>query len=242
MFANTVFTKMNLNDCLSVVAKEYRKLSGKSMPAEIVLIGGASVLANYGFRDVTYDVDALIVASSAMKQAVNRVGDRLGLPNGWLNMDFKATKSYSDKLIEVSKYYKTFSNIVTVRTVSDEYLIAMKLMSGRQYKSDLSDIAGILQAHQKCGDPITKERVSHAVEKLYAGWDEIPQTSREFFYYIFDNGDYNLIYSEVLENEKNAKKALLEFEEQYPQTLNEENIHTVLAQAKRKRESQKPSQ
>jgi len=100
------------------------------MPAEIILIGGASVLANYGFRDATYDVDAVTLASSVMKQAVNRVADKLGLPSGWLNMDFKETKSYSTVLIEISVYYKTFSNILTVRTVDAEYLVAMKLMSG----------------------------------------------------------------------------------------------------------------
>ena len=41
------------------------------MPAEITLIGGASILVNYGFRASTYDVDALIQASSAMKDAIN---------------------------------------------------------------------------------------------------------------------------------------------------------------------------
>lgn len=65
-----------------------------------------------------------------MKQAVNNVGDRLDLPNGWLNTDFMKTKSYSSKLREHSVYYKTFSNVLTVRTVTAEYLIAMKLMAG----------------------------------------------------------------------------------------------------------------
>lgn len=34
---------------LKELAKEFRKLNGKTMPAEIILIGGAAVLANYGF-------------------------------------------------------------------------------------------------------------------------------------------------------------------------------------------------
>ncbi|MDR1538025.1 MAG: hypothetical protein LBU32_08510 [Clostridiales bacterium] len=88
-----------------------------------------------GFREMTYDMDAIIVESTAMKEAINRVGDKFGLPNGWLNTDFKRITSYSDKLFEVSVYYKTFSNIVTVRTIAAEYLIAMKLMSGRRYKN-----------------------------------------------------------------------------------------------------------
>lgn len=39
-------------------------------PAEIVLVGDAAILVNYGFREMTYDIDAVITASSAMKGAV----------------------------------------------------------------------------------------------------------------------------------------------------------------------------
>lgn len=39
-------------------------------------------IANYGFREMTYDIDAVITASSARMEAVNAVGDRLSLPNG----------------------------------------------------------------------------------------------------------------------------------------------------------------
>jgi len=113
----------------------------------------------------------------------------------------------------------------------------MKLMSGRQYKNDLSDIAGILSEHQKRGEPIAREAVDGAVEKLYGGWMDIPQTSRDFIQYIFDNGDYGAIYTEVLVSDQSAKKALLDFEEQYPNTLNEENINTIIEQAKRKKEN-----
>ena len=44
------FTKQNLDTYLKELAKEFRKLNGKDMPAEIILIGGAAILANYGFR------------------------------------------------------------------------------------------------------------------------------------------------------------------------------------------------
>ena len=76
------FTKESIDLYLKEVAKEYRKQAGKKMPAELVLIGGASVLINYGFRNMTTDIDALIQAASAIKEAINRVGDRYGLPNG----------------------------------------------------------------------------------------------------------------------------------------------------------------
>ena len=67
------FTKDNLENYLKELAKEYRKLVGKDMPAEIVLVGGAAILTNYGFRDMTTDVDAIIHAASSMKDAINKV-------------------------------------------------------------------------------------------------------------------------------------------------------------------------
>ena len=236
MSINSPFTKKNLNTCLSALAKEFRKLNGKNMPAEIILIGGASVLANYGFRDVTYDVDAVINASSAMKEAVNRVGDKLGLPNGWMNMDFKTTRSYSDKLNEVSVYYKTFSNILTVRTVAAEYLIAMKLMSGRQYKNDLSDIVGILLEHQERGSPILREAVDSAVTILYGGWADIPKASFVFIDDAFRGGDCKIIYAQIRENEQNAKAAVLAFEGRGQHTRDEASIDAIIEQARRKRQ------
>ena len=56
------FTKENLDQYLKELAKEFRKRNGKSVSAEIILIGGASVLINYGFREMTYDMDAIINA------------------------------------------------------------------------------------------------------------------------------------------------------------------------------------
>jgi len=239
MSIETPFTRENLDAYLKELAKEFRKLNGSAMPAEIILIGGAAILANYGFREMTYNIDAVIFASSAMKEAVNRVGDKLGLPNGWLNTDFKRTKSYSDKLSEVSVYYKTFSHILTVRTVAAEYLIAMKLMSGRQYKNDLSDVAGILWEHEKSGKPIARKAIGEAVAMLYRDHPELPAASKKFIDDAFASGDYERVYQDIRESENQSKEILLDFEQDYPNTLKAENIDTVLEQAKRKKQKDK---
>ncbi|MCL2158673.1 MAG: DUF6036 family nucleotidyltransferase [Oscillospiraceae bacterium] len=210
-------------------------MNGKQMLAEIILIGGAAILANYGFRELTYDIDAVITASSAMKEAINRVGDRLGLPNGWLSADFKKTTSYSDKLFEISIPYKTFSNILTIRTVAAEYLIAMKLMSGRKYKNDLSDIAGILWEHEKSGKPITPEMVENSVTLLYGGWELIPQSSKIIIDAAFASGDYETLYLQHRESEMQSHEILTNFEKSYPGELKNENIDMILEQAKRKK-------
>ena len=102
------FTKENLDYYLKELAKEFRKRNGKNTPAEIVLVGGAAILANYGFREMTYDIDAVITASSAMKEAVNTVGDRLGLPNGWLNQALRI------QVLIALNYRNTLSIIVPI--------------------------------------------------------------------------------------------------------------------------------
>lgn len=75
---------------------------------------------------MTTDVDAIIQAASSMKDAANKVGDRNGLPNGWLNTDFMKTESYTPKLVEYSVYYKKFYGVLEARTITAEYLIAME--------------------------------------------------------------------------------------------------------------------
>ena len=228
------FTKDNIDTYLKELAKEYRKLVGKNMPAEIILIGGASVLVNYGFRDMTTDIDALIQAASSMKDAINRVGDRYDLPNGWLNADFMNTASYSPKLIEFAEYYKTYSNVLEIRTVSAEYLIAMKLRSGRLYKSDLSDVLGILAEHEKRGNSITLEQIQKAAVNLYGDWKAIPVVSREYIRVVMERGNFQELYAETLSSERETKARLVQFEQSYPGVLDENNVDSVTESIQRK--------
>jgi len=227
------FTKDNIDLYFKELGKEFRKLNGTNMRAEIVLIGGGAVLANYDFRDMTTDMDAIIRASSVMKEAILRVSDKYSLPHDWLNADFKRTDSFSDRLEEVSVYYKTFSNIMEVRTVAAEYLIAMKLMSGRQYKNDLSDIAGILWEHKKRGSSITKAAIDSAVLKLY-GQEPLPDTTKHLLDDIFKVEDYEGDYAKFREREKDAKSILLKFDKENPGELKGENINSIIEQMRQR--------
>ena len=228
------FTKENIDMYLKEVAKEYRKQIGKNMPAEMVLIGGASVLVNYGFRDMTTDIDAMIQAASVMKDVINRVGDRYHLPSGWLNQDFILTDSYSPRLIEFSEYYKTYSNVLTIRTIAAEYLIAMKLRSGRQYKSDLSDVLGVLAEHEKTENPITMERIQKAVSDLYGGWSVLPETSQNFIFNVMQDGNFTEMYEQAIIGEKETKELLIRFEQDYPGTAKEENVNEIAENLQKK--------
>lgn len=224
---NIEFTKDNIDTYLKEVAKEYRKTVGKGMPAELILIGGASVLLNYGFRNMTTDIDAMIRAASGMKDAINRVGDKFNLPPGWLNEDFQHTDSYTPKLAEFSKYYRTYSNVLSIRTVASEYLIAMKLRSGRQYKSDLSDILGILAEHERRNSLIDLEQIKRAVVDLYGDWSALPELSQKFIENVMANGDFERLYELTIQGEQEARTLLVQFEENYPGVTTENNIDSI---------------
>lgn len=239
MSTDIVFTKENLDACLSRFAKEFRKLNGTKVSAEIVLIGGAAVLANYGFRDMTYDIDAIIQASSSMKDAINRVGDEMGLPNGWLNSDFTKTKSYSPKLLQYSEYYKRFGYVLEVRTVSGGYLVAMKLMSGRKYKNDISDVIGILKEQKEIGKPLTLEKIQTAACDLYDSWDNLPRESKDLITDIMRYEQYEALYEQYRNNERMVKESLIDFEKKYPGVTNTDNVNDIIRNLKKRKEQER---
>lgn len=235
MFVNKPFTKENLDIYLKELAKEFRKKNGTKMPAEIILIGGASILINYGFREMTYDIDAIIKSSGVMKDAINVVGDKLELPVGWLNTDFVNIKSYTPRLIGHSKYYKTFANVLQIRTVSAEYLVAMKLMAGRQYKNDLSDIVGVLIEQEERNNPLCFDTIKKAIVDLYDSYDKIPEDSRTFIEAIYQKDDLHEFYNKCKKIEEENKDNLVDFQEDYPGVLNVDNLEYILKAARAKK-------
>ena len=208
MSHDIAFKNENIDNYLKALAKEYRKLSGKKMPAEIIIVGGASTLINYGFRENTYDIDTIMQSSSAMKDAISNISNSMNLKPSWINSDFIKTKSYSPKLIQYSKYYKTFSNIVQFRTVTGECLIAMKLMSARQFKNDLSDIVDIIK-------------------------ENLPDFSKCFIENLYTS--FNISYEETREKEVANKKLLIDFDDNYPNILNEANVDDMLEKLNKKK-------
>lgn len=229
------FTKGNIDSFLREIAKEYRKRGGKGMPAEIILIGGAAVLVRYNFRDMTTDIDGIIEAASTVKDAINCVRDRHNLASDWLNEDFKRTDSYTVKLLEFAKFYKSFSNgALCVRTIDREYLIAMKLRAGRQYKNDLSDVIGILSEHEKKGDHITLEHIRKAAFDLYGEWDAIPEASRNFIENVINLGNFDSQYENVRAGERETKQLLSKFRRDYPEAVKESGTSEIIERVQEK--------
>lgn len=235
MLSDKPFRKEDLDLYLKELAKEFRKRNGKTIPAEITLIGGASILINYGFREMTYDMDAIMDAASSIRDAITVVGDRYSLPHGWINDDFMKTDSYTPRIVQYSRYYRTYSNIMTIRTVTGEYLVAMKLRSGRQYKFDLSDIIGILWEHEKNRDPLSLERIKKAVEDLYGSYDVLSENMKQFVEKAVRDGKYKETYARVRRAEAENKENLLEYQEEKPGVINDDNVNDIIAALRRKK-------
>ena len=171
----------------------------------------------------------------------NRTGDKFGLPNGWLNTDFMRTKTFSPKLIEHSVYYKTFSNVLTIRTITAEYMIAMKLMAGRKYKNDLSDVIGILKWHKDHDTPLSIEQIKAAVEILYGSWSALPPFSIDFIEQAMAKENFSEAFQKIRNSETENKAVLQNFESNYPGVLSENNLDEILRRARQKIQDQKNS-
>lgn len=213
---------------LKELAKEFKRITGRKTSAEIIIVGGGSVLLNYDFRMNSVDVDAFNTYESAIKDAAKLVADKYNLSQQWLNDDFKKTPSYSPRLRQYSSYYKTFSNVLEIRTISREYLVAMKMVSGRKYKNDLSDILGILYYHYKNNDEITYQQIEKAVENLYGNFDRIKCDVVEFVKTAIENKTFVDGYNLQKEAEQSIKENLIQFEEKYENVLSENNIDDII--------------
>ena len=232
-------TKENFNECMKDLGKLYRKMYGKEFHAEIILIGGGAVLAGYGFRELTYDVDAILKLAPGIKEIASNVADKYGLERNWLNDDFTKTTSYTEKLVEKSQHYRQFSNVLNIRVVSAEYLVAMKLMSGREYKYDMSDVIGIIKEHNERSNPLDKSEILKAFQELYGDSSAMPLVSQELLNEAFEYNDLGLLYRKYREVEEQNKSLLTDFETKYPKAINAENLTSILDGLKQKQQTRK---
>lgn len=130
--------------------------------------------------------------------------------------------------------------MLRVRTVSAEYLIVMKLMAGRQYKNDLSDVVGILLEQQNNGKKIHLDDIKRVADELYGGYDKIPESSRIFIEATYQNLDLEELYKKIREEERQNKDILLEFQDHYPEVLNGDNLADILKAAKARKNAAFP--
>ena len=227
------FSKESIDIYLKKLSKVYKKLSAGRMPAEIILVGGSAIAVNYSFRQSSTDIDAIIQAPDVMRDAIFRIRDEDNLPNDWINSDFTKTASFSPMLRLYSKHYRTFYNVVEVRTITGAFLIAMKMRSGRIYKHDLSDIIGILiEENEKRMKPIDITEIRDACEKLYGKnrYDTMPAASRKLIENAVNLNIQELrnLYQQQAETEAENCRLLVQSEAENPGILNSENLTEIV--------------
>lgn len=209
MSYNEKITNENIDEILKSFAKEQRKLS-KNVDIDIIIIGGGAIVINYGFRGMTQDLDIIKPNKLlSIKEAAHKVADKFNLPNNWINDDFKTTTSYSPNLVKYAQYYRTFSNYIHFYTIKDEYLIAMKMVSSRDFKFDMSDIVGIIMENKE----ITFEKIKQAIINLYENIDIVNDDTLLLVKDLLNIPRENLpaVYENVVkEEEKNRENKMKE--------------------------------
>ena len=229
----TKIDKVKLDNYFNELAKIYKKKSHGYI-FEFILVGEASILVNYNFRDVTNDIDAYYLPSADIKDAIKIVSEKFGIDSKWINNDFQKTKSYSNKLSEFSTFYKSYKEIINVRTIKDEYLIAMKLMSGRIYKNDISDIIGIIISNKNNGKDVTYDMIDKSIKNLYGSWDGVDKDIIKILDDILSTNNLEELYNKTISEEQNSRQSLIEFDEKYNNAINEANVKEILKLLKKK--------
>ena len=235
----TLITKENAYPILKAFAKEYKKQNGTSVPVELVIVGGGSILLNYGFREVTQDLDIMVQSMSLVKNVSYRIADLYNLPDNWLNTDFMHTASYSDKLREVSKHFCSFNNgSLEFRTVNGEYLIAMKMVSAREYRNDISDVVGILIYMKNESEDFSMDRINHAIDFLYGKRENV--IKEEVYNKVKEYAKWSVAelekeYHVLTQMEKQTKQELIDINEKYQGVVKEESIDKVIEGLRRRK-------
>ncbi len=112
----------------------------------------------------------------------------------------------------------------------------MKLVSGRRYKADLSDIVGVLYAHQLAGDPISFPMIDKAMIDLYGSWDKVDDYSRSILEKALTSPDLKMLFETQMTEELQAKESILEIDRKYPDLVNADNINDIIEQARKKKQ------
>jgi hypothetical protein len=107
---------------------------------EVCIYGGAVMMLAYHSRDMTKDVDAIIQPSALGWKLARRVGDELGLPEGWINDDVKMFVAPTERTRPLP--WDAPGIALTAPTAG--YLLAMKALACRQplpgFQGDLDDL------------------------------------------------------------------------------------------------------
>ena len=124
-------------------------LAARGQNAQLFVVGGAAMALAYDARRTTRDIDAAFEPSTVVREITAVIGRNHGLQNDWLNDAAKGFMPGNDE----SPRTVFASNSLLVQVPSPEYLLAMKIHSGRGQRDiddavHLYNIAGYTDAEQ----------------------------------------------------------------------------------------------
>lgn len=224
--SNGLLDKQTIEKAFKELGYLIRKRTNGNAYCELIVVGGASILLNYGFRLTTSDIDCSDEYKVLMNDLISFVASKYNLPEYWINSNFTNTKSYSVNLKRVSSHYKSYGNgVLEIRTIKDLYLLAMKIVSGRKYKNDYSDILGIISIMTEKKMMINKELLDKAIIELYGTHDVIDIDAYDFALEVIKNPN-KYHYSEIVDIEKTNLKTI---KMSVHTNMNQEELEYVLS-------------
>lgn len=131
------FTRGRIIAALEALGQD---LADQGVHGQVFIVGGAAMALAYSTRRVTKDIDAVFEPKKAIYDAAERVAERLGLPENWLNDGVKGFLPGPDTDARPLPELQG----IEVTTASPRYLLAMKLLAMR-FGEDDDDIMVLLR-------------------------------------------------------------------------------------------------
>lgn len=82
----------------------------------------------------------------------------------------------------------------------------MKLVAGRNYKRDLSDIVGIVQRIRQSGRDVSWNDIDFAMKELYGGWDLVDDLMSHYVELVLEQEDLTTMYLTLTELEDRNRR------------------------------------
>ena len=151
-------------------------LRERRVAGEIAVFGGAAIVLGFDFRAATQDVDTMITQGHGqVVKAQQEVGAELGLPPNWLNEQGTSYLSRHNDFRLFKTYPSEGQFGLRVLMAIPQYLLAMRLLSLRQYGHDVQDI---VQLARQLGCT-TVEDLLHLVKHYYPDEQVLPEKIAE---------------------------------------------------------------
>ena len=143
------------------------KLEKENKTGEILIAGGAAMALVLDARNSTKDIDALYEPKGDINRLSQNVAVEMNLPSDWLNDGVKGFMSENT----TTQTYAKFGGL-SVKSVTPECLLAIKLVSGRIGDTDVGD-AKFLMKHIGI---TTTEQAHQILDKYYPANKNLPKT------------------------------------------------------------------